>query len=280
MPTYLPLQAQKFVIAQQNNGTKMRTKDINSIHHFVMNISLTMSEAGISFSNIYNTFTVLYPMIGTTSTSHAFNLIDPGTSSVSNYFLTYVGNPTHSEDAINFGGINSQYVNTNFLASSLSASNFHLSYYSTNNATNSYSDITTGFRADSLPLTNGIEMSTYWNANNETNFYDGAVASGGYTLTTTIGLSEFGRKANSTSVYNGTSSSAIGYNPFASILPAKSLLIGCATNSCFTASNITGVYRNCGLMSAGLYHTFSQYQPYSNAVYNLIANKGQSASVW
>ena len=88
MPTRLTYQAQKFAIAQQKAGYKMRSLDINSIHHLVMNLSLDVNDGGITYSNIYSSFNLLYPVIGTTSVSHGFNLINPITATSVNYLTS------------------------------------------------------------------------------------------------------------------------------------------------------------------------------------------------
>ena len=179
MPTRLPSQAQKFAIAQRQNGYKMRTLDINSIHHFVMNISLNMNDGGITYSNIYSTFNLLYPVIGTTSVSHGFNLINPITTTQTSYgsasgatmswskiggsYLTYYNSPTQSDGFITLDG-STQYIDTSFSNTNLLLNNKHLSYYTTNNATGSGDDISTIDGRDKLVINynnNGITYSSF-----------------------------------------------------------------------------------------------------------------------
>ena len=156
MPTRLPLQAQKFIISQRKSGYRMRTLDINSIHHFVMNISLDMNDSGVTYSNIYSTFNLLYPVIGTTSISHGFNLINPITATATTYssqtgpniihgtaggnYLTYYGSPTHSDGYILLDG-STQYIDT--YSNLTNTYSMHISYYNTIYSTSSGDDIST-----------------------------------------------------------------------------------------------------------------------------------------
>ena len=168
MPTRLPKQAQRFIIAQQNSGVLIRKQDINSIHHFVMDISLNKFDGVWTSSNIYNTFNILYPIIGSTSISHGFNLINPLTSTAANYltpsgtsmswgstyggaYLTYYNSPSQFDGYIQLNGTN-QYIDTSLPTSYLGSGSRHLSLYSLSNVVSSGDDISTQDGMDKLVI--------------------------------------------------------------------------------------------------------------------------------
>jgi hypothetical protein len=274
MPTYLPQQAQKFIITQQSAGVKMRTQDVNSIHHFVMNTALDMNEFGVSYSNIYNNFSVLYPLIGTTSDSHKFNLVNPSISITNN--LTYQGVPTQSDGYIQLSGINSQWIDTNFDMSSLGINNFHTSYYSIDSTSASGVDILI------RGVSNGSLEFSLGNTAGSGRFGVAEFASPSSLSTayiswdTSYGLFTFAKNGVSLNTYglkaDGIFSSYSIASWISSMIFTGNLIIGSSSN--IVEWDINTTKRSLGLLSIGTSLTSEQSKSYTNAANKLISNKG------
>lgn len=104
---------------------------------------------------IWSKMKALYPMVGGTSTTHSYNLIN-----TSQYQLTFNGGWTHSSTGALPNGTNA-YANTGLNASTVLASfnSNHISYYSrTNNLTDSAN---MGGGSGSAYFT--LEYNTHWN---------------------------------------------------------------------------------------------------------------------
>jgi len=97
--------------------------------------ALNTFEAGLIANSLTAKFNAIYPMVGGTSTKHAFNFMN-----TSLYNLTFNGGWTHSATGALPNGTNA-YATTGIIPNSiLSLNSTHLSYYSRNN-TNVGSDI-------------------------------------------------------------------------------------------------------------------------------------------
>jgi hypothetical protein len=90
--------------------------------------ALNTFEAGLDANSLTGKFTALYPMVGGTSTKHAFNFMN-----TSLYSLTFNGGWTHSATGALPNGTNAN-ANTGINANTvLTVNNNHLSFYSRSN---------------------------------------------------------------------------------------------------------------------------------------------------
>lgn len=251
----------------------MRTQDVNSIHHFVMNTALDMNEFGVSYSNIYNNFSVLYPLIGTTSVSHKFNLVNPSISITNN--LTYQGVPTQSDGYIQLSGINNQWIDTNFDMSSLGINNFHTSYYSIDSTSASGVDILI------RGVSNGSLEFSLGNTAGSGRFGVAEFASPSSLSTayiswdTSYGLFTFAKNGVSLNTYglkaDGIFSSYSIASWISSMIFTGNLIIGSSSN--IVEWDINTTKRSLGLLSIGTSLTSDQSKSYTNAANKLISNK-------
>jgi hypothetical protein len=96
-----------------------------TISQAINNLVLDLKAA-----DVWNRCTAIYPMVGGTSTTHSYNLINPA-----QYQLTFTGGWTHSSTGALPNGTNA-YASTGINASTvLTQSSNHLAFYSRTNAT-------------------------------------------------------------------------------------------------------------------------------------------------
>ena len=170
--------------------------------------------------SIWTKFKAIYPVVGGSASSHAVNLITPGT-----YNLTFASGMTHSANGM-VGNGSSAYADTALNPNSaLTLNSTHISFYSrTSTVTNGERDMGVYTSADNpiiaLGTNTGVEISDHYNFNNR---ISGSIASatGFYIGTRTTSTSHKLYKNNSTLGTNTTTNS--------NLLPNGNVFI-CAVN--------------------------------------------------
>lgn len=134
-------------------------------------IALNDLVINLKSANIYTKFIALYPVIGGTSTTHKFNLINPLDTNGA-FRLSFVGGWTHTSAGMLPNGTNA-YADT-FIApnSQLTINNQHLSYYSRTSAmqsgTNYVAGSYNGGGSNVFALTISFNGNTAWSFINST----------------------------------------------------------------------------------------------------------------
>lgn len=119
----------------------------------INNLVLSLKSA-----NIWTKFTAIWPMVGGTSTTHGYNLVNPA-----QYFISFISTWSHSPTGATPTSVNS-YANTNLNCSTvLTQSNNHMAFYSRSNTTGAartsmgaYGDLSAGAPIYNLSLKNGL----------------------------------------------------------------------------------------------------------------------------
>ena len=267
MATFLPSLAQKFMVAQRGVGYTMRTKDVNLIHHFVLDLSLDVTDGANSYVECMSTFSILYPVIGTTAASHSLNLVNPST-----YALTYFNTPTQNDGSIGWNGT-TQYALTGFNSAGLPQNNRHMAYYSTLNT----AGIAT--RGEAGTSTNTVTSFDYMAIRNSSNSYVAAMSdAGGSNISSTSSLGFFHIMRKSSTQILMTINGTISTVAKASTTPvANNIAIGktvVQTGTTLFSDRPCGVFSmGTSQSTAGAGSTTLQLRSYYNAVVWLMANK-------
>jgi hypothetical protein len=111
--------AQLFIDAELAAGVVLTKNQANAINQLVLDLKA---------ASIWSKMHAIYPIVGSTATSHKFNLKDPRNLNVA-HRLVFHGGGSHSALGYLPNGINS-YADTFLVPSSLYSTNMHLSYYS------------------------------------------------------------------------------------------------------------------------------------------------------
>lgn len=112
MFTPLAPQAITFIKAEVAAGYTMRAADIAAVHRLVLDLTQTVRDGGNTFTPVYSRMAAVYPFIGSTQTSHKFNLVDPRDLDAA-FRLVDHGSPAHAATGVTFNG-SSSYQDTRY----------------------------------------------------------------------------------------------------------------------------------------------------------------------
>jgi hypothetical protein len=136
----------------------------NAINTLVVNLKV---------ANIWNKFKAIYPMIGGTSTTHKFNLINPADSDAA-FRLLFSGGWTHSSTGAKPNGSNAKADTFLTPSITLTQNSSHLSYYSRTQSNGTEVEIgsSTGVNASDNKIIVEIRTAgvTYYNINSTSTY--------------------------------------------------------------------------------------------------------------
>lgn len=129
-------QAQKLLIAMKGESYTPNVKDILSAHKFSIHTHQNCKDGANTYIEIASKCDGLYPFIGNTLASLAFNLVNIGTSASTNKYLTFVGSPTPtvSGGSVPWNGT-TQYADTSIPFTTVENRSNVIGYYSLTNVT-------------------------------------------------------------------------------------------------------------------------------------------------
>lgn len=248
----IPDHASRFISASRDAGVTLRNKDYNALIRFSEKVFLTGVTTGYdstgsvkvySYTESGHTMTALYPVIGNTLASQAFNLVVAGTSTASpTYYGTFVGSPTAGDGQVPWNGT-TQYFRSNIPLTTFSAfTTMSMSYYSyTANAAAAMIDM--GAFNGSYPI---LSIFLRWTDNKTYGMVKETGLAANVTCITSQGFRLINRtKSDSSQIYNnaellGTKFATRNNGAF----QATPLFIGASCNACVTAGATPNFFSN------------------------------------
>lgn len=191
--------------------------------------AITQLVADLKNKSLWEKMKAVWPFVGGSSSSHRFNLKNPGTAD-SAFYLTFVGGLTHSSTGVLPNGTTG-YADTKIQPSTvLTAANWHFSYYSRTNVAGSGdfdmgvgTDL--GFYTSSMFLRRSTDTSAFDSGNvasgnritassqtNSQGFYVGSIRSATDRILLRNNVSIASSTANNTNVLHDSNITLFAYN--------------------------------------------------------------------
>jgi len=232
------------------------------ISNYTQIFALQYLVSSLKENNLWSKINCLYPMIGGTSTTHSYNLVN-----TAQFQLTFYGGWTHSSTGALPNATNAT-ADTAYVPSvQMSQDNAHISYYSrTQDGQKDWAEIGCNVTASQrtvlhLQWSDGNRYGDMWNAST------GRVSQFIFLAANTQGLFMLTRPTtNSLVMYRNAGSLASNTNASTATLPNRSILLDASYTDAAVPTQFSG--RECSFASFGT--GFNQSE--STAYYNIVQN--------